>query len=56
RHALFILIAQQRVGNRPGRIEPRAIKRRPKQFPLLTEARAIAREKVRMYGHPRKIK
>lgn len=56
RQALFILIAQQRVGNRPGRIEPRAIKRRPKQFPLLTEARAIAREKVRMHGHPRKIK
>jgi hypothetical protein len=44
RHALFILIAQQRVGNRPGRIEPRAVKRRPKPFPLLTEARAIARE------------
>lgn len=56
RHALFILIAQQRVGNRPGRIEPRAIKRRPKPFPLLTEARAVAREKVRMQGHPRKIK
>ena len=56
RHALFILIAQQRVGNRPGRTEPRALKRRPKPFPLLTEARAIAREKVRMHGHPRKIK
>ena len=56
RHALFILIAQQRVGNRPGRIEPRAIKRRPKPFPLLMEARSIAREKVRMHGHPRKIK
>lgn len=56
RHALFILIAQRRVGNRPGRIEPRAIKRRPKPFPLLTEARAIARENVRRHGHPRKIK
>jgi len=55
-HVLFVLIAEQRVGNRPGRIEPRATKRRPKPFPLLTEARAIAREKVRMYGHPRKIK
>jgi hypothetical protein len=53
---LFVLIAEQRVGNRPGRIEPRAVKRRPKPFPLLTEARAIAREKVRMHGHPRKIK
>jgi Transposase DDE domain len=56
RHALFILIAQQRVGNRPGRIEPRAIQRRPKPFPLLMEARSMAREKVRMHGHPRKIK
>jgi hypothetical protein len=56
RHALFILIAEQRVGNRPGRIEPRAIKRRPKPFPLLTEPRAIAREKVRIHGHSRKIK
>lgn len=56
RHALFILIAEQRVGKRPGRIEPRAVKRRPKPFPLLTEPRAIARERVRMHGHPRKIK
>jgi hypothetical protein len=55
-HGLFVLIAEQRVGNRPGRIEPRAVKRRPKPFPLLTEARAIAREKVRIHGHPRKIK
>ena len=53
---LFVLIAQQRVGHRPGRIEPRAIKRRPKPFPLLTQPRAIAREKVRKHGHPRKIK
>jgi hypothetical protein len=30
---LFTLIAQQRVGNRQGRIEPRAVKRRPKQYP-----------------------
>src|SRR3990172_7100885 len=56
RGALFVLIAEQRVGDRPGRIEPRAIKRRPKPFPLLTQPRAIAREKVRKHGHPRKIK
>ena len=31
------LIAQRRVGKRPGRIEPRAVKRRPKPFPLLTK-------------------
>jgi hypothetical protein len=53
---LFILIAQQRVGKRPGRIEPRAIKRRPKPFPLLTKSRSIAREDVRKYGHPKKLK
>ncbi len=55
-YGLFVLIAEQRVGNRPGRIEPRAVKRRPKPFPLLTKPRAIAREAVRKYGHPRKIK
>jgi hypothetical protein len=27
---LFVLIAEQRVGNRSGRIEPRAVNRRPK--------------------------
>lgn len=53
---LFIMIAQQLVGNRPGRIEPRAVKRRPKPFPLLTKPRRIAREEVRKYGHPKKLK
>ena len=53
---LFILIAQQKVGNRPGRIEPRAVKRRPKPFPLLTKPRPIAQENVRKNGHPRKLK
>jgi putative transposase len=32
-----------RVGNRPNRVEPRAIKRRPKRFPLLTKPRDEAR-------------
>jgi hypothetical protein len=53
---LLVLIAQQRVGERPGRIEPRAIKRRPKPYPLLTTPRAIARAKVTRYGHPTKLK
>ncbi len=53
---LFVLIAQQRVGNRPGRIEPRAIKRRPKPFPFLTQPRELTREYVRLHGHPRKLK
>ena len=53
---LFALIGQQRVGNRQGRIEPRAVKRRPKQYPLLTKCRALAREDVRKNGHPKKLK
>ena len=52
---LWLMMAQQRVGNRPGRIEPRAVKRRPKAFPLLTKSRAQAREEVRQFGHPRKL-
>ncbi len=54
--SLFMLIAQQQVGNRPGRIEPRAVKRRPKPFPLLTKPRPIARENIRKNGHPKKLK
>jgi hypothetical protein len=53
---LFVLIAQQRVGNRPGRIEPRAVKRRPKPYPLMTQPREIARAHVRKHGHPKKLK
>lgn len=54
-YTLLLLMAQQRVGNRSGRIEPRAVKRRPKAFPLLTKPRAQAREEVRKYGHPKKL-
>lgn len=54
--ALFVLIAQQRVGERPGRIEPRAIKRRPKPYPLLTKPREIARAHIQKHGHPEKLK
>jgi IS4 transposase len=48
---LFRLIAQATVGKRPGRIEPRARKRRPKPYPWLKRPRAEARERVRRYGH-----
>lgn len=54
---LFLkLIAEQPVANRPGRVEPRAVKRRPKAFPLLTIPRDQARQKVLQYGHPKKLK
>ena len=52
---LCALMAQQRVGNRPGRIEPRAVKRRPKTLPLLTKPRDQAREDIKKHGHPRKL-
>lgn len=39
-------LAAHRVGNRPNRIEPRAIKRRPKPHDLLMEPRKQARAKL----------
>jgi hypothetical protein len=48
---LFILIAQCRVGNRPGRFEPRMRKRRLKPYPWLKIPRAQARRKIERHGH-----
>ncbi len=48
---LFTLIAQSRVGNLPGRIEPRMRKRRPKPYPWLKIPRAHARRKIKLHGH-----
>ncbi len=36
-HRLLALVAEQSIGNRPGRIEQRGVKRRPKPYPLLTK-------------------
>jgi hypothetical protein len=49
---LFALIGQIRVGNRPGRIEPRARKLRHNDYPRLMVPRADAREHLRLHGHP----
>jgi hypothetical protein len=49
---LFRLIAQRPVGNRPGRMEPRVRKRRPKSFPWLKVPRAVARRQIRKGRHP----
>ena len=38
---LLMLIAALTVRNRPGRIEPRAFKRRNKSYPLLTKPRNV---------------
>jgi hypothetical protein len=48
---LFTLIAQCKVGQRPGRIEPRMRKRRPKPYPWMKAPRAQARQHVREHGH-----
>ena len=48
---MFALIAQRKVGNRPGRIEPRACKRRPKSSKWLKEPREQARQRMRDYGY-----
>ena len=53
---LSTLIAQKKVANRPGRVEPRAVKRRPKPMPLLTRKRMEARAKIIKNGHPAKLK
>ena len=52
---LFALIAQKRMGQRPGRIEPRAVKRRPKPFARLTVPRQVAREQIAKRGHGKKL-
>lgn len=40
-HKLLKSIAYKTVGNRPGRVEPRAVKRRPKAFARLQKARHL---------------
>jgi hypothetical protein len=51
---MFALIAQIRAGNRPGRIEPRLVKRRPKPFSRLQTTRRKARANIRKYGRPKR--
>ena len=55
-HGLLLLIAEPRVGLRPGRLEPRQRKRRNNTYPLMTKPRSEAREEVRLNGHPKKQK
>jgi hypothetical protein len=51
RDTLLQLIAQIRVGHRPGRIEPRARKRRPKPYPWLKVPRDHARQQINELGY-----
>jgi hypothetical protein len=43
--ALLRAISRKVVGNRPGRQEPRVVKRRPKAFPRMQKARSLYRKK-----------
>lgn len=40
------LIVQNKIGNRPGRVEPRAVKRRPKAFPSLSRPRSVEKKRL----------
>ena len=53
---MFALISKRRAGNRSGRVEPKAVKRRPKPYKLLIVKREIAREDIRKNGYPKKQK
>jgi hypothetical protein len=44
---LLWAISGHRVGDRPDRYEPRAVKRRPKKYPRLKEPRQQARKRLR---------
>jgi len=45
RHVLG-MISRTRVGNRPGRNEPKALKRRPKNYPLLMKPRSFYQKEL----------
>jgi hypothetical protein len=47
---LLWAVGKHRVGRRPNRYEPRAVKRRPKKFPHLSEPRGAARRRLRRRG------
>ena len=53
---LILLIVEKTVGNRPGRVEPRAVKRWIKTFPVLSTSRAEMRKSIKLHGHPQKHK
>ncbi|HSW01514.1 MAG TPA: hypothetical protein VLI39_15190 [Sedimentisphaerales bacterium] len=44
--AVLRAVATHRVNNRPDRVEPRAVKRRPKKQVYLTEPRSVAKARL----------
>jgi hypothetical protein len=53
--AMLTGIAEVRIGNRPGRVEPRSLKHRRKPFPLQTTSRQVARRRILRRGHDKKL-
>lgn len=53
---LLLLIIENTVGRRPGRVEPRAVKRWRNPFPLMTKPRQELRMDIKKNGHPEKLK
>jgi hypothetical protein len=49
---MLTMLRKQKVGHRPGRCEPRAVKARPKPHKLLTEPRKEARAKLLIENPP----
>jgi hypothetical protein len=47
RRRLLLLLAREKVPERPGRTEPRERKRLPKLYKLMTEPRAVLKERLR---------
>jgi len=56
RQSLMGQITTIRVGQRPDRLGPRAIQRRPRPHRLLKMHRHQAREEIHQQGHPKKLK
>lgn len=55
-YKLLKLIGEKTIGNRRGRIEPRAIKKRHNIFSLLMKPRNVARAEILENGHPKRMK
>jgi len=53
---LMKLVGEKVIGNRAGRVEPRAVKRRYNGFSLLMKPRHILRTEIKKNGHPKKRK
>ena len=43
---LIQVVSKEQVPDRPNRVEPRVVKRRPKKYPLMTQPRSVLRAKL----------